>query len=579
MANDIKDLLGAEAGNEAELNVDDIEELKEELIYSPALEQEGIDPIKQATANVLTMITNNYYKHEDAPEDIQVVISTALDDTGKKNTYNNYYDQRTITLADGLMTAFEDLNLPRFSIYYHELGHHLYSQGLFELNKAWVARLRQAYDPIGWDEKYMHLQNWLEDFYIESKMIQDLPYTTDVLTCIKQLPPDYNINELKYAFNYYYIHGAVTPALNHTDGISFLAYVKRLYQLRNVSSTRFGKGPLSVLTATGKLSTETQYVKLLIEFYNWCVTIGIFDPTMPPAPQLDNPYQHIEAVGGDGDGSGDGSGDGDDTGEGSTSDHSNQVGKSTGKTWKVAQHITTPVDVFKDQLTQEYGMLKKELLDMSQRLQIDNATTLDGLFNSRDKDSTFIQSKIIIPNFFNPARLLDMVLFREKEHVYTNVAIYRDISGSVSDKEHKLMSDVCDLLIQEIPVEVKYYLYSSGKVSIVEVPYISWDDKWNVPPVYDADPLYKQLQGGTNSDAIADAITEQLSDNWLNIIVTDGDLHALMKRSNIEGLLKNVFVVHVSTYDKDVTHNLLGVLINDDLDIAKVIPTLATISG
>ena len=109
MANDIKDLLGAEAGNEAELNVDDIEELKEELVYSPALEQEGVDPIKQATANVLTMITNNYYKHEDAPEDIQVVISTTPDDNGKKNTYNNYYDQRTITLADGLMTAFEEI--------------------------------------------------------------------------------------------------------------------------------------------------------------------------------------------------------------------------------------------------------------------------------------------------------------------------------------------------------------------------------------------------------------------------------------------------------------------------------------
>ena len=46
------------------------------------------------------------------------------------------------------------------------------------------------------------------------------------------------------------------------------------------------------------------------------------------------------------------------------------------------------------------------------------------------------------------------------------------------------------------------------------------------------------MTGGTNSGAIADVITEQLNDKWLNIIITDGDLSDLMHRDNINSLLE-----------------------------------------
>ena len=99
---------------------------------------------------------------------------------------------------------------------------------------------------------------------------------------------------------------------------------------------------------------------------------------------------------------------------------------------------------------------------MSQRIQSE-ATTLDGLFSARDKDSSLIQSKVNVPNFFNPNRLVDQVLFKEKLHVYMNVAIYRDVSGSTTGNTHTLMHQVCEQLYKDIPVNITYYLYASGR--------------------------------------------------------------------------------------------------------------------
>jgi hypothetical protein len=66
-----------------------------------------------------------------------------------------------------------------------------------------------------------------------------------------------------------------------------------------------------------------------------------------------------------------------------------------------------------------------------------------------------------------------------------------------------------------------------------------------VPEVYENNELFRELGGGTNSDAIADVITQQLNDRHFNIILTDGDLNALMRRDNIAALLENVYVIGV----------------------------------
>jgi hypothetical protein len=225
--------------------------------------------------------------------------------------------------------------------------------------------------------------------------------------------------------------------------------------------------------------------------------------------------------------------------------------------------IKEATDMLQEHLVQEKTLIEKEMLDMSIQ-SASNQQTIDGLFTNKYKDSMIIQPKVNVVNFFNPNRLVDQNLFLERGHTYMNVAIYRDISGSTEGATHKLMSKVIEKLLEQIPVDVTYYLYSSGNVSILEVPYVKWEDSEQAPKEYENNPLFEQLGGGTNSDAIADVITQQLSDKWLNIVITDGDLNSLMARDNINALLKNVFAVAVhGQLDK----NVKGICIKNETEI------------
>ncbi len=531
------------------------------------------DEVKSAYVKVLEFITNTFYKTKDN-DFINIVLT---DDNNLLEVSGNYYDGEKIVLSKNLMEAFGKVNLPRFLIYYHELGHHLYSQGYFALLEKW-RNINQG--PLTYDPKYDHLFNWIEDFYIEDKLIKEHSYLTDVINCIKKLPPDYPINNIEYAFNFWYKHQAATPALTYVDQLAFKTYITQLLNLRNSTSSRFGQGILT--TVSIKQSTETKFVLLLIEFYNWCVAKKIF-PDNQPLPKLENPNNHLENTydGSDGNDSSNGSNgsngskDSDSgNGNGSYSPHSHQVGKGNPTGYKEVPHIKSPTPVFKEELVQEKRLINKQLLDMSQRLQAEN-TTLDGLFNCTYKDSSIIQPKVILPNFFNPNRIADQVLFKEKRHTYMNVAIYRDISGSTSGHVHTIMSHVCEQLYKDIPVDITYYLYASGNISIIEMPYVTWEHSSNTPKIYKNNPLFKQLRGGTNSSAIADVITQQLSEKWLNIIITDGDLTDLMQRDNIMALLKNVFVIAVAS---DVEKGLLGVRVDSVADLEKINPVLSTIN-
>lgn len=528
------------------------------------------DPEKQAFANILEFITNTFYRTDENNE-ISVQIS-------KDPNSDNFYDTRRIVLNEGLIDAFGKLNIPRFIVYYHELGHHLYSQGYFKLFQAWT-KIGQG-SPIEYNKKYDHLANWIEDYYIEDKLIKEHGYLTDVITCLKKTPAEYDIKDIAYAFNFYYVHDAPTPALSYTDQVSFKAYIDRLLQMRRSNRTRFGHGVLSTLYSRTK-SIETAFVELLIEFHGWCVARKIL-PKDNPMPALSNPNAHMQPGSGQGQGQGpgkNGKGAGSGQGKGYT-DHSKQVGKNLNG-YTEQYHVAQPTNLFKDEVAHEGKLIQKELLDMSQRLQADTST-LDGLFSSRHKDSAMIQPKVIIKNFFNPHRLMDQVLFKEKMHTYMNVAIFRDVSGSTHGDVrgtgiciHDMMERAISQLYREIPVDITYYLYSSGNVSILEIPYVPWSNYRNKPQAYLSNPLFVKMGGSTNSDAIADVITQQLSEKWLNIIVTDGDLNRLMARDNILGLMKNVFVVSVNSTVED---GLLGVAVKELTDLAKITPVLSTIN-
>jgi hypothetical protein len=527
---------------------------------------------REAFIKILEFISNTFYRTKEQ-DYIYVQLST-----DGSNTYD--YFLNTIKVSADLAERYHQLKLPRFVIYYHELGHFLYSKNMFKLLDNW-SRIDKG--PLEWHNKYKHLVNWIEDFFIEEKLLKEHSYLTDVLNCIKKLPLNYDINAIDKAFHYYYVYNKPSPALNNNDQIIFINYINDLLKMRAYNKVRFGHGVLSSFTITK--TNDTLFVLKLIEFYNWCVLKGILNDN-EELPALTHPMNGFILNPGFNINTGNNSNipvnndcnipvtsDSNSNKTGSYSNHSNTVKSNNDKYLEIVP-LDKTTEIFKEELVQENLLLQKELLDTSQVLQTQQHT-IDGLFTSNYEPTAIIQNKVIVNNFFNPNRIIDQVLFLQKTHTYMNVAIFRDISGSVAASEHKLMHQIIEKLYKDIPVNITYYLYSSGKYSILEVPYIPWEKLEKPPKEYLSNPLYQQLEGGTNSDAIADVITQQLSDKWLNIIITDGDLTRLLQRDNIYALLKNVFVVCINSKVHD---ELLQITVRETEDIENISKVLSTIN-
>ena len=416
----------------------------------------------------------------------------------------------------------------------------------------------------------MHLLNWIEDLYIEDKLVQDYPFLKDIVHCLKLITVPYDILDIDKAFNHFYIKGHASPTLAAQDAYYFTSTIKQLLSLR--SSNNFGKGPITLLSARSK---ETQFIKLIIEFYNWCVAHNIFDAsqTLPP---LSNPNMVLNNGGNTGSTSQQQQIDPNNSPDqgGSYSDHSHMVG---GMYESVPKFDPQETAIFSEKFVAEQKLIKDEL---AKQYRIESVeTSLDGLFNSLFKDSSIIQPKVIVQNFFNPNRLIDQVLFKAPQKSFNNVSIYRDISGSTHGHIFKLINNICKYLDDKIPVAYNFYLYASGAISILQTTFEDWDDMNNVPDVYYNDPTYQQLGGGTNSSAIADVMSEQLNDKWLNIIVTDGDLYDLMSRDNIEALLDNVFVISVESNSSIAEHCPHHIIVTEESEIPNIATALLGMKG
>lgn len=517
-----------------------------------------INPLEQhleAFKNILQYLTNTFYRTEDQEEDIIVTLSY-------NGVGENYYNFKELVLSKALMESYHRHKIPRFVIYYHELGHHLYTREIKNFMYSWE---RSSWPKLQYFEKYFHLVNWIEDFYIEARLLKEHAYLTDVIRSIRRLPTDYPIEERKYSFNYWYAYGKPSPSLSTKEQKEFKNQLDLILTLRNKGKHSFNYGQITEFYVS-KPTLATQYVLALKQFYAWCEAKKIFekDTVLPP---LQHPIHYIVTKDDNGT---------DDNGTdalGSSTKHT----KTVGKYGRIAEVIPLPSNrtLFKEELVEEQRFIHRELMQQTEQLNVDHFT-LDGLFTTRTTPSSLIQSQIILPNFFNPDRWIDQVLFRRKLHTYMNVAIYRDVSGSVKNTDiFPLIHQVCQQLHQDIPVDITYYLYASGPVSIIEVPYIPWDDHRKVPKEYKTNPQYQQLSAGTNSDAIADVITQQLSEKWLNIIVTDGDLNALLRRDNIYKLLSNVFVIAIQD---SVPEKLHGITIHTKEDVPKINAVLSRIN-
>lgn len=508
----------------------------------------------EAIARIFERVINNFYK-----QGVSVVLSDTPDTA--------YCEGTKITLPLHLLEEFTAQKLPRFTVLYHELGHALYSEDMTTFINKWKG-LSSTFGPILYDDKYHHLINWIEDFYIEKKLLEDYPYLQDVLGCLKRLTVPYDIDAIDKCFNYYYQKGHASLTLSPTDAYMFTTYIKNLLNYRGSSS--FGKGPISLLS---NKSNETKYIRELIDFYNWCVSKGILDDNVY-YPALSNPNNVLQSSGGQPSSNGQSSNgqsnptDASDGNGGSYSDHSHIVGELLEV---VPTFDSKEAKIFNEQFVSEEKLIRSEILSSTKvESKVDS---LDGLFSSTYSDTSIMQSRIIIPNFFNPNRLIDQVLFEKPNKTFNKVSVYRDISGSTHGSTFKLINSICEYLNNKIPIEYNFYLYSSGDISIMETQYQYWESSYDTIELYEHNPIYQQMGGGTNSSAIADVITEQLDDKWLNIIITDGDLHDLMRRDNIQSLLENVFVISVDN-DSSLNDVPNKIIINDESEIESIAQTL-----
>ena len=478
-----------------------------------------------------------------------------------------------ITLPIPLLQIFKNNKLPRLCIFYHELGHALYSKELFLLIDKWKNLSNNVTFKETYDEKYLHLINWIEDYYVESTLQNNYSYLTDVLKCLRLLPIKYDVKELDKAFNYYYKFKKITPALTNSDAIIFNNYIDELLSYRKSQS--FGKGVISLINQN---NVNFKYIKTLTAFYDWCMAMGIFKPGMklPPLSLPTNilvpndkqgntkqsnikgidapPNKQVNKK--------------DEGTEGSSSDHTHLIGTSVKQTFP---ELDLSQPIFVQELETEQKYIDRYITTYRVETQENN---LNGLFTNQYYDTSII-AKPNIKNFFDNRRLEDRMLFLMPKKTYNNVSIYRDVSGSTKNERFPLIDKVCEHLINNIPVDVHFYLYASGDISIVEVPYIKWTDAHVRPDEYSSNPDVRQLSGGTNSDAVADVISEQMDDKWLNIIVTDGDLSALFKRQNIDSLLNNIAIISIAGDVKDsrINANHYVRIVNEN-DICKIIPML-----
>ena len=519
-------------------------------------------------------IVNNFYKEG---------VSVTLSDTPE----TAYCVDDNIVLPVHLLEEFTNQKLPRFTVMYHELGHALYSENMTKLIEKW-SNLPASHNSFKYEDKYHHLLNWIEDFHIENKLLENYPFLTDVIGCLKRLTFPYDITEIDKAFNHYYVKGTASPTLSPVDGVYFKQMLTKLINLRN--HDLFGHGPISLLSAK---SRETQFIRTLIEFYNWCVSKNIFDDsvTLPP---LMNPNMILDS--GSGLGTGLSADQGNDQSDQSTPAYgdvdpdADQDGQpSKGGAYSAHSHIVgvqqvlptfDPVEteLFHKDFVAEQKLIKDEI-NKQNRVE-STQQSLDGLFNTLFKDSSIIQPKIIVPNFFNPNRLVDQVLFKAPDKSFNNVSIYRDISGSTQwGHEFRLINEICKYLNEKIPIAYNFYLYASGHISILQTSFEDWEDPNDIPDVYSSDPIFNQMSGGTNSSAIADVISEQLNDKWLNIIITDGDLNDLMRRDNIQSLLDNVFVISIedSNEIKDKCPN--NIIVMEESQIPLIVPAILNMKG
>ena len=443
-------------------------------------------------------------------------------------------DSMEITLFEKLVTDLWESGVPPLLVFYHEIGHVLYTTG--EVT-TWANALTP---PV------FNLFNWLEDFYIEDKLMKELYFIKPYIRMLHEVVPDFidDWEKPKFALHYYYCYEGLTPRwMDKTKpepiGAQFKRYIEQLKHLRSTFTSRFAR---------------EKFVRLFEEFYMFCTKHGILSKETPPPPMDPS---------GEGSGTGEGSGKGKGTGKGSGKGGTHTgSGSGTGGTTegeddsgeekagegtyaddegedvpesKIIRPPFKPLDVAKG-----FDPVLKELMDMIEK-EYEKSMYDSFRLAKRGKPElvpitlpTTSPRSMVDPVAIETGRSDIYLEYSTEEFAYTAYNLFIDVSGSVGHNPtfNQLGKNIIDI-IKHYP----YAVYGYGNNVT----------KWDQKKIDDILSLH--CSDGTESPIIGDIILEKKELGNLNIILSDGDLGNLCRRKDISEITKQyLFVFVVSSY-------------------------------
>ena len=439
-------------------------------------------------------------------------------------------DSKQITLYDKLMIDLWESNIPPLLVFYHEIGHVLYT-----------TKELQTYGSSLKKDIFV-LLNWIEDFYIEDKLMKELYFVKPYIKMLHEIVPDFidDWDRPEFSLHYFYIYEGLAPRWMEAKGIDkqFVKYITQLKHLRTSFGSRFAR---------------EKFIRLFEEFFKFCVIHGILSEMTPPPtlePISEELKKKLGSGGGKDEGSSKGSG-GSHTGKGGgaygegeheegakgdtyAEDEGEEVPES-----KIIRRPFKPKDEKKG-----FDPMFKELMDL---LSKEYDKTLHDSFKLKKKGkpklvprtrSTSSPRSLIDPIAIETMREDIYLEYTMEDFAYTAYNLFIDVSGSVGHNKtfNTLGRDIINI-IKHYP----YAVYGYGN----DVK--QWTQK-------EIDNIMKlHCTDGTESPIIGDIILEKKELGNLNIILSDGDLSNLVRRKDIAEITKQylfVFIVSSGGYWK-----------------------------
>lgn len=437
-------------------------------------------------------------------------------------------DAQQIVLFEKLVNDLWESGVPPLLVFYHEIGHVLYTtKEIMDYGKSLSPDV-------------FKLLNWVEDFYIEDKLMKELYFIKPYIKMLHEVVPDFidDWDKPIFSFHYFYCYEGMTPRwMDKTkpDPIApqFKRYIEQLKHLRMSFSSKFAK---------------EKFIRLFEEFYTFCVKHGILTKKTPPPPLDPRPEglgkgkgggsgeNEGKGLGAGGGYSGDAEGSGGVYGEGEGEEgagegtYADDEGEDVPES-KIIRPPFVPLDP-----TKGFDPMFKELMDL---LGKEYEKSLYDSFKLAKKGKPELVP-ITVPTT-SPRSMIDPIAIETmrtdiyleyitEEFSYTAYNLFIDVSGSVGHNMtfNKLGKNIIDI-IKHYP----YAVYGYGD------DVIKWDQK-------KIDDILKlHCVDGTESPIIGNIILEKKELGNLNIILSDGDLGNLCRRKDIAEITKQYLFVFV----------------------------------